>query len=217
MNAGPLPLKKELKIKSDKNNDYNIEIFVDSNSFLNIIIKTIDKIPSRKYDGKYSLDEMKKKNKYFLISENISQAFNLLEPNLKNNSLIEKMNELIFSINIPNPLSPQIDFIVNVEKKDYNSSINELSEIINIQNNKINSLEQTIKDEKKEYNSSINKLCEIINKQNNKINSLEQIIKDDKKDYNLSINKLCDKINSLEEMNKNLEKKLLKKYLWELR
>jgi exonuclease VII small subunit len=192
MNAGPLPLKKELKIKSDKNNEYNIEIFVDSNSFLNIIIKTIDKIPSRKYDGKYSLDEMKKKNKYFLISENISQAFNLLEPNLKNNSLIEKMNELIFSINIPNPLSPQIDFIVNVEKKDYNSSINELSEIINIQNNKINSLEQTIKDEKKEYNSSINKLCEIINKLN-------------------------DKINSLEEMNKNLEKKLLKKYLWELR
>jgi exonuclease VII small subunit len=190
MNAAPLLLKKELKIKSDKNNDYNVEIFIDSNSFLNIIIK--NKTLLNQYNGKYSLDELKKKNKYFYVSESISEAFYLLELNLKNNSLIEKTNELVFTINIPNPLSPQIDFIVNVEKKDYNSSINELSEIINIQNNKINSLEKTIKDEKKEYNSSINKLCEIINKLN-------------------------DKINSLEEMNKNLEKKLLKKYLWELR
>ena len=104
------------------------------------------------------------------MSENISEAFYLLEPNLKNNTLIEKMNELVFIINIPNPLSPQIDFILNVEKKDYNSSINEHTEIINKLNDKINSLEQIIKDQKKDYN-------EIINNQNNKINSLEEPIK----------------------------------------
>ena len=115
MNAAPLLLKKELKIKSDKNNDYNVEIFIDSNSFLNIIIK--NKTFLSQYKGKYSLDEMKKKNKYFLLSESISEAFYLLEQNLKNNSLIEKMNELVFTINIPNPLSPQIDFILNIEKK----------------------------------------------------------------------------------------------------
>ena len=126
------------------------------------------------------------------MSESISEAFYLLEPNLNNNSLIEKMNELVFTINIPNPLSPQIDFILNVEKKDYNSSINELREIINKQNDKINSLEQIIKDQKKDYNSSLNKHTEIINKQNDKINSLEQIIKD-------------------------LEKNSVKKCLWELR
>ena len=38
MNAQPSLLKKELQIKSDKNNDYNVEIFIDSNSLLNIII-----------------------------------------------------------------------------------------------------------------------------------------------------------------------------------
>ena len=168
MNAAPLLLKKELKIKSDKNNDYNVEIFIDSNSFLNIIIK--NKTLLSQYKGKYSLDELKKKNKYFLVSENISEAFYLLEPNLNNNSLIEKMNELVFIINIPNPLSPKIDFILNVEKKDDNSSINEHTEIINKLNDKINSLEQIIKD----LNSSINKLKEIINKQNDTINSLEQ-------------------------------------------
>ena len=145
MNAQPSLLKKELKIKSDKNNDYNVEIFIDSNSFLNIIIKNIDKTLLSQYKGKYSLDEMKKKNKYFLLSESISEAFYLLEPNLNNNSLIEKTNELVFTINIPNPLSPKIDFILNVEKKDDNSSINELREIINKQNDKINSLEEPIK------------------------------------------------------------------------
>ena len=159
MNAAPLLLKKELKIKSDKNNDYNVEIFIDS--FLNIIIK--NKTVVNQYKGKYSLDEMKKKNKYFLVSESISEAFYLLEPNLNNNSLIEKMNELVFTINIPNPLSPKIDFILNVEKKDYNSLLNDLREIINEQKDKINSLEQIIKNQK-----------EIINKQNSKINSLEK-------------------------------------------
>ena len=149
MNAPPSLLKKELKIKSDKNNDYNVEIFIDSNSFLNIIIKNIDKTDLNQYKGKYSLDELKTKNKYFLLSESISEAFYLLEPYLNNNSLTEKTNELVFTINIPNRLSPQIDFILNVEKKDYNSSINELREIINKQNDKINSLEQIIKDQKK--------------------------------------------------------------------
>ena len=84
MNTPPLLLKKELKIKSDKNNDYNVEIFIDSNSFLNIIIKNIDKTLLSEYKGKYSLDELKIKNRYFLVSESISEAFYLLEPNLKN-------------------------------------------------------------------------------------------------------------------------------------
>jgi TolA-binding protein len=97
------------------------------------------------------------------------------------------MNELAFTINIPNPLSPKIDFILNVEKKDYNSLLNDLTEIINKQNDKINSLEQIIKDQ----NSSINKLKEIINKQNDTINSLEQ--------------------------NQNLVTNSGNKYLWELR
>ena len=192
MNAPPLLLKKELQIKSDKNNDYNVEIFIDSNSFLNIIIKNIDKTDLSQYNEKYSLDELKIKNRYFLVSESISQAFYLLEPNLKNNTLIEEMNELVFTINIPNPLSPKIDFILNVEKKDNNSLLNDLREVINNQNDKINSLEQIIKDQKKDYNSSINELREIINKQN-------------------------DKINSPEEPKKNLETNSGKKYLWELR
>ena len=211
MNAAPSLLKKELKIKSDKNNDYNVEIFIDS--FLNIIIKNIDKTVINQYKGKYSLDELKIKNRYFLVSESISEAFYLLEPNLNNNSLIEKTNELVFIINIPNRLSPQIDFILNVEKKDYNSLLNDLREIIDKQNDKINS------EQKKDYNSSINEHTEIINKQNDKINSLEQIIKDQNSSINKLkeiINKQNDTINSLEQ-NQNLVTNSGNKYLWELR
>ena len=188
MNEAPLPKRNEVKMKSNKNNYFNVEIFTDSNSFLNIIIKTIDKIPSMKYYGKYSFDDITKKNKYFLMSETISDAFQLLSLNLKNNNnlLKEEMNELIIFINIPNPLSPQIDFKVQAEKKDYNSSINELSEIINKQNNKINELTEII-----------NKQNKKINEQNNKINLLEP-----------KINIILEKINQL----------ILKNtYLWELK
>ena len=188
MNEAPLLKRTEVKMKSDKNNYFNVEIFIDSNSLLNIIIKTIDKIPSMKYYGKYSFDDITKKNKYFLMSETISDAFQLLSLNLKNNNnlLKEEMNELIIFINIPNPLSPQIDFKVQAEKKDYNSSINELSEIINKQNNKINELTEII-----------NKQNDKINQQNNKINLLGP-----------TINNILEKINQL----------ILKNtYLWELR
>ena len=188
MNEAPLPKRNEVKMKSNKNNYFNVEIFIDSNSFLNIIIKTIDKIPSMKYYGKYSFDDITKKNKYFLICGTISDVFQLLSLNLKNNNnlLKEEMNELIIFINIPNPLSPQIDFKVQAEKKDYNSSINEFSEIINKQNNKINELTEII-----------NKQNKKINEQNNKINLLEP-----------KINIILEKINQL----------ILKNtYLWELR
>ena len=188
MNEAPLPKRNEVQMKSNKNNYFNVEIFIDSNSFLNIIIKTIDKIPSMKYYGKYSFDDITKKNKYFLICGTISDAFQLLSLNLKNNNnlLKEEMNELIIFINIPNPLSPNIDFKVQAEKKDYNSSINELSEIINKQNNKIN------------------ELTEIINIQNNKIN-----------EQNYKINLLEPKINIiLEKINQLILKNT---YLWELK
>ena len=175
MNEAPLLKRNEVKMKSDKNNYFNVEIFIDSNSLLNIIIKTIDKIPSMKYYGKYSFDDITKKNKYFLICGTISDVFQLLSLNLKNNNnlLKEEMNELIIFINIPNPLSPQIDFKVQAEKKD--SSINEFSEIINTQNNKINELTEII-----------NKQNKKINEQNNKINLLEP-----------KINIILEKINEL--------------------
>jgi len=159
-----LSKKNKYIIKSNRNNSFNIEIYIDSNSLLNFNIKTIDDII---YNEKFSLEDIKEKNKYFLMCNNISDVFIILESNFKNNEnikLLEEINEFILSINIPNPLSPQIDF--NIKKTKFNSSINDIYELINKQINRINLLEQTIENQKKK-----------INEQENKIRKLDEEIK----------------------------------------
>ena len=138
MKQAPLPQKKIL-ITSNNNNKYSVEIFDESNS-LNIFIKTIDKIPSISYNKKFSLEDIKQLNKYFLSCTNISEVYVLLEPFIQNTDnlrLIEETNEINLIINISFP-SPQIIFKIKSYTKNMNESINELYEIINKQNNIIN-------------------------------------------------------------------------------
>ena len=146
MKQAPLPQKKIL-ITSNNNNKYSVEIFDESNS-LNIFIKTIDKIPSISYNNKFSLEDIKQLNKYFLSCTNISEVYTLLEPfiqNTNNISLIEKTNEINLIINISFPLSPQIIFTIKSYTKNMNESINELYEIINKHNIQLNELRNEIK------------------------------------------------------------------------
>ena len=159
MNNAPLPLTNFF-VTSNNNNKYSVEIVNESN-YLNILIKTIDKIPSITYNNKFSLEDIKQLNKYFLTCTNISEVLILIEPFLQNTnniSLIEKTNEINLIINISFPLSPQIIFNIKANTKNINETINELYEIINNQNNKIN-----------EQKDEINKLYKIINKQNNQL------------------------------------------------
>ena len=159
MNKAPLPLTNFF-VTSNNNNKYSVEIVNESN-YLNILIKTIDKIPSITYNNKFSLEDIKQLNKYFLTCTNISEVLILIEPFLQNTnniSLIEKTNEINLIINISFPLSPQIIFNIKANTKNINETINELYEIINNQNNKIN-----------EQKDEINKLYKIINKQNNQL------------------------------------------------
>ncbi len=146
MNQAPLPQKKIL-ITSNNYIKYSVEFFNDSN-YLNILIKTIDKIPSINYNNKFSLEDIKQLNKYFLACTNISEVYTLLEPfiqNTNNISLIEKTNEINLIINISFPLSPQIIFTIKSYTKNMNESINELYEIINKQNIQLNELRNEIK------------------------------------------------------------------------
>ena len=146
MNQEPLPQKKFL-ITSNNNIKYSVEFFNESN-YLNILIKTIDKIPSINYNNKFSLDDLKQLNKYFFTCTNISEVYTLLEPfiqNTNNISLNEKTNEINLIINISFPLSPQIIFTIKSYTKNMNESINELYEIINKQNIQLNELRNEIK------------------------------------------------------------------------
>ena len=166
MKQAPLPQKKIL-ITSNNNNKYSVEIFDESNS-LNIFIKTIDKIPSISYNNKFSLEDIKQLNKYFLSCSNISEVNTLLEPFIQNTDnlrLIEETNEINLIINISFP-SPQIIFKIKSYTKNMNESINELYEIINKQNIQLN-----------EQNDKINKQNIQLNEQNNIINKLRNEIK----------------------------------------
>ncbi len=192
MNQAPLPQKKIL-INSNNNNKYSVEIFTESN-FLNFFIKTIDKISSITYNNKFSLDDIKQLNKYFLSCSNISEVYILLEPliqNTNNLSLIEETNEINLIINIPFPLSPQIIFKNKfIPKYDNgNKSINDLYEIINKQNTQINKQNNKINEQNNKINEQNNK----INEQNNKIN--EQNDKINEQYYEIKF--LKEKINKI--------------------
>ena len=159
MNKAPLPLTNFF-VTSNNNNKYSVEIVNESN-YLNILIKTVDKIPSITYNNKFSLEDIKQLNKYFLTCTNISEVLILIEPFLQNTNninLIEETNEINLIINISFPLSPQIIFNIKAKTKNINETTNELYEIINKQNNQL-----------KEQKDEINKLYEIINKQNNQL------------------------------------------------
>ena len=151
MNKAPLP-QTNFFVTSNNNNKYSVEIVNESN-YLNILIKTIDKIPSNTYYNKFSLEDIKQLNKYFHSCTNISEVLILIEPFLQNTnniSLIEKTNEINLIINISFPLSPQIIFNIKANTKNINETINELYEIINNQNNKINEQNNQLKEQKDE-------------------------------------------------------------------
>ena len=194
MNKAPLPLTNFF-VTSNNNNKYSVEIVNESN-YLNILIKTVDKIPSITYNNKFSLKDIMQLNKYFLSCTNISEVLILIEPFLQNTnniSLIEKTNEINLIINISFPLSPQIIFNIKANTKNINKTINELYEIINNQNNKIN-----------EQNNQLNKLNNQLNNQNNKINEQNNQLKEQKDEISLLRKEIKKKPIGIIEKNNNI-------------
>ncbi len=191
MTEAPLPKKKDYSITSDKNNKFYVEIYSDSNYYLNVVIKTIEKIPTITYEEKFSLETIKKNN-YFLMCKNMNDVLITLEPNIKNTenmTLLEETNELNLIVTLPHPLCPEIVFKVKTKKRDFNEIINELYELINKQNILINEKENQIK----LLNQNFENLKTIINEQNDKINK-----------QNNEIKNLEEKLKKIEEDNKKI-------------
>ena len=159
MEEAPLPPIKNYSIISDKNNEYSLDISSDTNNTsLNITITTKNKFPTNKYQENISY-EIFKKNRYFSICENMSEALSTFYPiikNINNIKLSESNNELNLIVLLPHPICPKIVFNFKPKKKDVNDSISELYELINILTKKIENQQN------------------IIDEQNNKIKNLEQ-------------------------------------------
>ena len=162
-----LPQKKKFIVTSNNYNKYSVELLFESN-ILNISIKSYENLPSIRYNNKFSLENIKLLNKYFLSCTSIYEVYILLEPSIQNTnnlSLIEETNEINLIINVPFPLSPQIIFKNKYITKYGNESINELYEIINKQNLQIN-----------KQNNKINEQNDKINEQYYEIKFLKEKI-----------------------------------------
>ena len=204
----PDPLKKILKStkKSDKKNQYSIEI--SNNSNLNILIKSLSKVPNVTYEESFCLEQIKKMCKYFLICETIDEVILSLEELISKSKLIEEKEnkiKLIFELN--HPLCKEGIFIIKEKKKDVLESISDLYNIIYDLKNTLQNQQNTINIQKEE----IQKLKERINVLENKekLNKpLENIFMDSNiisHNNNAAKNQIKNWINP----NKNIEFKLI--------
>lgn len=199
MDEAPLGKIGKFSIKSDKNNFYEVEI--SENILLDIKITSFEKEITRKYEKRFSLEDIQI-YRYFLICRSISEVIIALEPIVKdinNIKLIENNNELELIITLPSTLCPFIKFNINEIKEngidinriiaEHNGKINRLyaivenqQRIIDSQNEKIQFLEEKLKYLEKNFlPKSI-----IIGNDNNKINQLKQWI-NPKKDIKLNL------------------------------
>ena len=71
MSEAPIPKKLNLIVESNNNIKYSIDIYSNSNSFLQIDINSLNKIPQIYYQQQFSLENIKKLGKYFLMCESI--------------------------------------------------------------------------------------------------------------------------------------------------
>ena len=125
MNAISPYLEKEFKIKSDKNKDYSLKIYF--NSELQVKAKELNKLSTESFIGYYNKEYILK-NKYFSSCQNIPHiqlALNSILIDDNNINLKEEQNELKLILKLPLPDCKEIIFPLKNDKKDTNESINE--------------------------------------------------------------------------------------------
>ena len=175
-------LSKSFNIKSDKEHDFSISISTEISNCLLIKGKYKDNLTFHNYSSMKKIDDIKK-NKYFLIFDNIEEIFNELSNLIDSSkpSIIEETNKFLLSIPLPTTKIKEIIFEINEEEKSDKEKIAELYLIISnlkeqilLNNNEIirKNIELTSKVE--EQNKEIEELKKKINEiTKNKENLIE--------------------------------------------
>ena len=138
---------KTLNLKSDKNNDYEIQLYVNEN---NLIFEgqTQNAIPQKNYKRIYSFEDAQK-NKYFLICENINEIYDEIlsqisqnEKQVKISEKNEKANTLILTIPLNTKKIKECFFEIDEVVNNTNDKINELYSIVNNLTNEVKNLKE---------------------------------------------------------------------------
>ena len=205
MSSGP-PIGKILKVSIESNLKYKYSLEISNNSKLNILIKSITKIPIKNYEENFSLEKIKNISKYFLICETIDEVIYSIEESVLKSQLIEDNGKIKLVVNLNHPLCKEAIFIINEKKKDINESINELYDMIYDLKKTVQNQQDTINTQEKE----IEKLKERINTLENKEKLNENIDNYFKDSLIISNNYDVNKnIKNWINLNKKIEFKLL--------
>jgi hypothetical protein len=174
-----LKSEKTYKIVSDKNNSFSI-IFKNLDSCIEIYAYYQDEILKHFYNNKFTLDSLKKNNRYFSLFESIDEVYNDLIILLDKNQtkILEDKNFISISIPMESLKIKELLFVINKLEKNDNEKMQEIFSLI---------LE--MKTEIKKLNENKNLKEEIKN------------LKEDNKN-------LKEEIKNLKEENKNLKKRL---------
>ena len=161
---------KDFELESDKKNNFKIKI---SKNISKIIIEGTNKnlLEPIIYYSKQSIEEIKK-NKYFLMFDNLDEIYEEIINLIKNNknSLIEENNKLIISIPLSTTKIKEIKIVLYKKEKTDKEKIEDLYSIID--------------NLKCYYNDKINELINITQQQNNKINELKNKIEEQNENKN---------------------------------
>ena len=173
-------LEKEFIIKTNKNKDYSLKIYY--NTELQVKAKELSKLSEESFIGNYNKEYILK-NKFFSSCKNIPDLQLTLNSILQNVNYIylkEEQNELKLILKLPHPDCKEIVFPLEKIKKDTNESIHELYELINKLKEKILPQETEINNLKRKIISQENEISELKSKiiiQDNEINILKKEIK----------------------------------------
>ena len=219
-----MAFKLEIKIISDKNNEFSLILSADNYSYLNIKAIQKNDLFNKSFSNKYIKDKIKE-NKYFFMFDNLKEICDEISERIKSKGikLIENPNNLMFIISLPSTKIKEITFELNEEQKNDKDKINNLNELIiklkneitelkNENKKEINELKNNFNREINENKKEINKLNDVINNQNNEINELKEQMKSWLK-YRNFIEMISELKNSLI-INKNIEYyKLIKNWI----
>ena len=206
---------KFYKISVDNNIEKEvISIKCESKEYENII-------PPKKYSTKdYTIDDLKKLNKFFIGIDTIKDVYIELENHKKNRNiqlLVEDTNKLILKIPLNSLTYKELKFELKRVELDHTKAIDDLYEIIQQLNNKNNDSINRLTFEIENLKNQKKVMEDDYKKENEKINNLINNLKDEKnKEINglkKEIENLNNEINKLRKEKNEFEQRTRKNFI----
>ena len=139
----------------DEKSNKGYSAHLDFSRNLDITVNTKDEFPQKAYEGSFTLDELKKKSRFFKMFDSIADSFNdvkLLQEQKKSFFVLYNDNSLTFGIKKQIGIQDDVIFPLVQKSADIKEVVdelckksNELEKKVNDLNEKVNQLENDLK------------------------------------------------------------------------